>query len=124
MAETTGVVYILDGAGGSGWTPYIVRRSLAHLPYEVHHFKWGQGYMRIIHDLTNKQNIQNKAAELAELIKAQRRKGHKVYVVAKSAGTMVALSGLALLEPDTVERAILMSPAVSPQFPLDAALRA
>jgi pimeloyl-ACP methyl ester carboxylesterase len=126
MSKSTGIVYILDGAGGSGWTPLVLRRALADLPYDVHHFRWGRGYMRIISDLTNSENIQLRSRELADLIRDYRRRSgnRKVYVIAKSAGTMVALRALAQVEEESVERAILLSPAVSPGFPLSDSLRA
>jgi pimeloyl-ACP methyl ester carboxylesterase len=123
-----GVVYVVDGAGGSGFTPLVLRRSLAHLPYEVRHFRWGTGYGRILSDLTNRENIRQKASELSRSITEYREQSGnedcRVYVVAKSAGTAVALWALTELAPDTVERAILLSPAVSPTFPLVDALRA
>lgn len=126
MSQTAGIVYVLDGAGGSGWTPLVLRRTLSHLPYDVHHFRWGKGYMRIISDLTNKENIHQKSAELANLIHEYKRHhhNHKIYVIAKSAGTIVALKALARVDQDTVELAILLSPAVSPRFELSSALRA
>jgi hypothetical protein len=123
-----GVVYVVDGAGGSGFTPLVLRRSLSRLPYEVRHFRWGTGYGRILSDLTNRDNIRRKASELSDSIAEYRgesgNRDHRVYVVAKSAGTAVALWALTELAPDTVERAILLSPAVSPTFPLVDALRA
>jgi hypothetical protein len=123
-----GVVYVVDGAGGSGFTPLVLRRSLAHLPYEVRHFRWGTGYGRILSDLTNRENIRQKASELARSIAGYRaavgNEDCRIYLVAKSAGTAVALWALTELAPNTVERAILLSPAVSPTFPLVDALRA
>lgn len=120
------VVYIIDGAGGSGFTPVIIRRVLEGLPYQVKHFRWGTGYMRIISDLTNRENMRKKSDELSESIAEYRKEhpNHLIYIVAKSAGTAVALNALAKLPEDTVERVILMSPAVSPTFPLADALRA
>jgi hypothetical protein len=128
VSGSNGVVYVVDGAGGSGFTPLVLRRSLSHLPYEVRHFRWGTGYGRILSDLTNRENIRKKASELSRSIAEYRRQSGnedcRVYVVAKSAGTAVALWALTESEPDTVERAILLSPAVSPTFPLVDALRA
>lgn len=102
------------------------RRTLAVLPYDVVHFSWSTGYMRIISDLTNRNNIRTKAKELSEQIRDYHAKHpqRKIYIISKSAGTMIALSALAHLDQDTVERAILLSPAVSPTFPLTDALHA
>lgn len=119
-----GIVYILDGAGGSGFTPLVYSKSLQRLPYAVEHFRWGTGYGRLLSDLTNRANIEAKAEELSEAINRYRlgNEGHKIFVIAKSAGTAVALKALANLEPKTVDRVILLSPAVSPTFPLDPVL--
>jgi hypothetical protein len=128
VSTSSGVVFVVDGAGGSGFTPHVLRRSLSRLPYEVRHFRWGTGYGRILSDLTNRENIRQKASELSQSIAGYRRddetRGNRVFVVAKSAGTAVALWALTELEPDTVDRAILLSPAVSPNFPLIRALPA
>jgi pimeloyl-ACP methyl ester carboxylesterase len=82
--------------------------------------------MQIISDLTNRDNIHAKAAELAELIASRRKQDseHKIYIIAKSAGTVVALNALSQVGDDCVERAILLSPAVSPHYPLERVLRA
>jgi pimeloyl-ACP methyl ester carboxylesterase len=124
-SETKGTVFIIDGAGGSGFTPLVFRRTLKDLPYSVQHFRWGTGYMRIISDLTNKANIDSKAAEFAQVINQYRltNLNHKVFVIAKSAGTVIALKALALLEPASVESVVLLAPAVSPRFPLGESLR-
>jgi alpha-beta hydrolase superfamily lysophospholipase len=125
MSHTTGVVYVLDGAGGYGWTPFILRRMLTHLPYDVYHFRWGR-CLRIISDLTDRENVWRKSHDLARLIGDYRDKNrnHKIYLVAKSAGAVVALRALEQVESGSVESGILLSPAVSPQFPLSRALRA
>jgi pimeloyl-ACP methyl ester carboxylesterase len=47
-----------------------------------------------------------------------------VFMVAKSAGTAVVVRALEQLPPDSVERAILLAPALSPCYDLTAALRA
>lgn len=126
LSNNEGIVFILDGAGGSGWTPTVLRHILSELPYEVHHFRWGHGYMRIIKDLTNRDNTKLRSEELAALIRDYRTKHpqRKVYVIAKSAGTAPAVMALSQLEPDTVDRAFLLSPAISPAFDLTLALGA
>ncbi len=126
MAEQMAIVYIIDGAGGSGFTPLVIRQALAGMPYEVKHFRWGTGYMRIINDLTNRPNIDAKSEQLRAEIASYRENNSnsKIFIVAKSAGTAIALNALAKLPGDTVDRVILMSPAVSPSFPLADSLHA
>lgn len=119
-------MYIIDGAGGSGFTPLVLKRALSAHPYEVKHFRWGTGYMRIINDLTNRANLLAKSEELSSEI-SEFRAGNpncKIFIVAKSAGTAVALNALTNLPENSVERVILMSPAVSPSYPLPDSLRA
>lgn len=124
MNDKKGIVYILDGAGGSGWTPTVLRYILAELPYELHHFRWGHGYMRIIKDLTNRDNTKRKSEELAGLIRDYKSKHpeRRIYVIAKSSGAAPAVMALSQLEPDTIERAFFLSPALSPSFDLSRAL--
>lgn len=126
MSEKEAVVYIVDGAGGSGFTPLVLRRALSTAPYTVRHFRWGTGYMRIINDLTDRRNMLSKSQELKKEIAEYRtaNPNHRIYLVAKSAGTAVALNALAELPENSVDRVILMSPAVSPAFPLADSLRA
>lgn len=121
-----GIVYLLDGAGGSGFTPVVYRMSLAKLPYEVTHFRWGTGYGRLLSDLTDRENMLKKSRELSSSIKEYRIKNEdkKIYVIAKSAGTAVALNALSEVGENTIERVILLSPAVSPKYPLLPVLKA
>jgi pimeloyl-ACP methyl ester carboxylesterase len=127
MAKSeSGIVYVIDGAGASGFLPFVMQFSLNRLPHKMSHFRWGCGYGRIIADLKNRDHMREKASELGRSIKQYRsaNAGHPVFVVAKSAGTAVALWALSESENDAVERAILLSPAVSPVFPIDQALPA
>ncbi|RTL44517.1 MAG: hypothetical protein EKK48_04490 [Candidatus Melainabacteria bacterium] len=126
MIEKSAIVYIIDGAGGSGFTPLVLKRALTGEPYEVKHFRWGTGYMRIINDLTNRENLLAKSKQLTSEITKYKKfnPNRKIYIVAKSAGTAVALNALADLPENCVHRVILMSPAVSPSYPLLNSLRA
>ncbi|MBC7999081.1 MAG: alpha/beta hydrolase [Leptolyngbya sp.] len=121
----SGIVFVLDGAGAAGFTPKVLRKSLAVLPYEVNHFYWATGY-GLISDLTDRKNIEKKALELSAAITEYRQNNEngRVFVIAKSAGTMVALRALAQVEAHAVERVVLMSPAVSKDFVLVDALKA
>jgi pimeloyl-ACP methyl ester carboxylesterase len=96
------------------------------MPLEFAHFTWGLGYGRVVADLTDRENIRTKALELREKIARFRHEEpqKEIYIVAKSAGTAVALGALAALERDVVERVVLLSPAVSPVFPLAPSLKA
>jgi alpha-beta hydrolase superfamily lysophospholipase len=121
-----GIVYVLDGAGGVALFSSVVMRVLSALPYEVQRFNWGVGFGKLLSDLTNRSNIEARAVELSRLISDYHNKnvGHQVFIVAKSAGSAVALMSLVDLPPESVERVILLSPAVSPSFNLDQVLHA
>lgn len=121
----SGIVFVLDGAGAAGFTPKVLRKSLSVLPYEVNHFYWATGF-GLISDLTDRKNIEQKAQELSVAITDYRKKNeqNRVFIIAKSAGSMVALRALAQVEAHAVERVVLMSPAVSKDFELADALKA
>lgn len=121
-----GIVYVIDGAGGSGFLPFVMRGILADSPWEMTHFRWSAGYMRIIKDLTNREVNRIRARELSAQILARReaRPGDQIHVIAKSAGTAIALWAMAELPERVVDRVILLAPAVSPGFPLEKSLRA
>lgn len=82
--------------------------------------------MRIIKDLTNREANRIRARELSAQILARReaRPGDQIHVIAKSAGTAIALWAMAELPERVVDRVILLAPAVSPGFPLEKSLRA
>lgn len=124
--KTEGIVYIIDGAGASGFTPLVLKSCLARLPYEVRQFHWGTGWGRVLSDLTNRENMQAKSNELHLTLCNYKEENpdHPIYIIAKSAGTAIALSAVSQLTANTVERLILMSPAVSPGYSLNSALEA
>jgi pimeloyl-ACP methyl ester carboxylesterase len=124
--ETKGVVFVVDGAGGSGFLPFVFSKILPEAGLEMNHFRWGAGYMRIIKDLTNRDINKKKASELASQIREYRAKfpNQNLHLVAKSAGTAIALWAMSELEPKTLDRVVLLSAAVSPAFPLHEALPA
>jgi hypothetical protein len=123
-----GLVIIVDGIGGidllGKGAPAAIRQ--AGLPHEVHHFNWTHGTGKFLKDLQDTQHILKKSDELAAFIKNYRARNpnRPIYIVAKSGGTGLVLFALQSLPPNTVERVILLSAAVSPGFDLRAALRA
>jgi len=87
---------------------------------------WGHGFGRWLADLTDVTNRDAKARSIAEIIKGFKTAwpDEPVYVVAKSAGSGVVVKALELLDQDTVERVILLAPALSPRYDLSSALHA
>ena len=83
---------------------------------------WGQ----MFRDLQDTRHVLNKAEELAGEIRRIKAidPDRPVYLVGKSGGTGLALATAELLPPQTLERVILLSAAVSPTYDLRRALEA
>jgi pimeloyl-ACP methyl ester carboxylesterase len=126
MQAKKGKVYVIDGAGGSGFLPFVMQNILTDSRFDMEHFRWSVGYMRIIKDLTNRDVNRAKARDLSRLILEHResRPDDQIHVVAKSAGTAIALWAMAELPERILDRVILLAPAVSPGFPLEGSLKA
>jgi hypothetical protein len=123
-----GLVIVVEGIGGLDMIGKSADYSVKHtgLPHEVYHFHWTHGTGKFLKDLQDTQHILKKADELAAFIKDYRARHPKrpIYIVAKSAGTGLVLFTLQNLPPETVERVILLSAAVAPNYDLRPALRA
>jgi hypothetical protein len=128
LRELTGYVLIADGVGGldlCGTSLRIVLRS-ERLNYFLHVFQWGHGLGRWYADLTDAINRDAKAQLIAETIRKFKKiqPSVPVFLVGKSGGSGLVVKALELLDEATVERAILLAPAVSPGYDLTGALRA
>lgn len=127
-ARPGGVVYVVGGIGG--WDPIgpSVQWALPQegIPHEVHDFLWTHGVGRVLVDLQDYPYLQARARELTSAILRvkQANPNCPVYLVGKSGGTEIVLSAAEHLPPGTLERIILVSPAVAPQRDLRPALRA
>jgi hypothetical protein len=123
-----GLLIVVGGVGGLDWCGIAVRHvvKVARIPYSVQLFPWGHGFLRWHADLTNITNRDARAKLLAVTIR-QFKTDHPsspVVLVAKSGGSGVGVKALELLDQETVERAVLLAPALSPRYDLTAALRA
>jgi pimeloyl-ACP methyl ester carboxylesterase len=123
-----GVVFVIGGIGGldplNFWVPLTLPR--AGVPHEVRNFPWTHGKGRILRDLQDLRHLLGKGAELADAVRAVKaaEPDRPVYLLAHSAGTAVALAAAEQLPPGTLERIVLLSAAVSPDYDLRPALRA
>jgi hypothetical protein len=120
------IIFTIDGVGGFNLatTAMTLAFKIAGLPHKIEQLYWSHGFGRWLIDLQDKQRIEEKAHELAERIKAKCQSGMKVYIVAKSAGCAIALKALSLVPANSVQRVVLLAPAVSPEYRLTPALRA
>jgi hypothetical protein len=123
-----GVVIVVCGIGGIDFVALSSQWALprAGVRHEIREFSWTHGKGRLLRDLQDTQHCLRKADELAQevrKIKAQ-DPDRPVYLVGKSGGTGIILAAAEQLPPQTVERIILLSPAVAPSYDLRCALSA
>lgn len=124
-----GTVFLIDGIGGLLMGPLVARRALreARLPLATHLFDWHRGLRgELLADLLALRRNRLAAARLARLIRGARRAHPNVplHVLAFSGGAGIAVFAAERLGPrTTIDTLILACPALSPAYPLTAALR-
>jgi pimeloyl-ACP methyl ester carboxylesterase len=127
-SEPSGLLIVAGGVGGLDLCGFGLRRAVkaAGLPYAVEAVVWGHGFGRWYSDLSDVENHGRQADRIAGRIRDYRREhpGLPVFVVGKSGGAGLAIKALERLEDDSVERAVLLAPALSPRYDLSRALRA
>jgi hypothetical protein len=123
-----GLVIVADGVGGLDLCGTALRYVMGRqeIPYDVKVLAWGHGLGRWHADLTDAENRDLRAREIADALGVFRedRPGIPLFLVGKSGGTGLVVKALEHLGPDTVEAAVLLSPALSPRYDLSRALRA
>ncbi len=121
-----GVVFAVDGSAGLRHIGDDLRQAVcqAHLSLQVLDFSWSNGPGRVFADLRCRSHHQSKGQELADLILAHRRScpDARIYLVCHSSGAAVVLAAAECLPPGSVDRVILLAPAVSPYYDLCPAL--
>jgi pimeloyl-ACP methyl ester carboxylesterase len=123
-----GVVFVVDGVGGFELLGSSAQKALPRggVRHEIREFVWTHGWGQIFKDLQDTPHLLRKAEELAaevRLVKAQQPE-RPVYLLAKSGGTALVLAAAEQLPPQTVERIIVLSAAVSRAYDLSGAFRA
>lgn len=126
--EGIGLVVVADGVGGldlcgAGLCLEVAR---AGLPLGVRVVCWGHGLGRWHADLTRVENHASWASTIVEQVQEfrDRRPKAPVFLIGKSGGTGVVVRVLEALPADSVERVVLLAPALSPSYDLTQALRA
>jgi hypothetical protein len=124
-----GVVFVVGGVGGIDFLGLAAHWALprAGVQHEIRDFVWTHpGRNRYFRDLQDVRYLVGKAEELAAEVR--RYKGEHpdrpVYLVGKSGGAGVVLAAAECLPAATLDRIILLSPAVSPTYDLRPALTA
>ncbi len=122
-----GLVLVADGVGGLDLCGIGLRYMLGveRLPYAVELFPWGHGFGRWFADLTDVSNRDHQARLVAEVVRHFRsdHPEQPVFLVAKSGGSGIVVKALEQLEDESVERVVLLAPALSPGYDLTRALR-
>jgi pimeloyl-ACP methyl ester carboxylesterase len=121
-------VVVVGGVGGleNLKLSVISALHLAGVAADVQGFEWTHGKGHIFKDLQDTRNHTRKSAELAEeILRLQSAEPDRpIYLIGRSAGAVLVLTAAEELPPGTLQRIILLSPAVSPAFDLTAGLRA
>lgn len=126
--ESRPLVILLDGIGGFD----LIQKSAdlgfgtVRQSHEVRRFYWSHGFGRWLRDLQDFRHFQAKTEELAREVRTilAREPNRRIYLVAHSGGTGIAVGAAELLPPDSLERLVLLSSALSPEHDLRDALRA
>ncbi len=125
--QSAGVVYIVGGIGGLDPLGLSAKWALprAGVQHEIREFEWTHGKCRPLRDLQDSRYFEERATELAALVRAQRSQepDRPIFLVGHSAGAGLVLRATELLSAGSVQRIILLSPAVSPHYDLCPALK-
>lgn len=129
-ATVAGLVLVADGVGGLDLCGTALRYVVGaeKLPLAVKVVPWGHGWGRWHRDLTNVANRDAQARRVAAEVSAFRalagEHGRQVALVGKSGGTGIVVKALEQLPAGVVDTAVLIAPALSPDYDLSRALRA
>lgn len=123
-----GIVLVLDGAGGNAHAAEAVALVVKETgaPLFVRSIPWSHGQKRGLADMTDVDYSRAQGRSLAATIVAYRAAypNLPIYIVAHSAGAFVALEATRWLEPNSLERIVLLAPAVAADYDLRPALAA
>jgi pimeloyl-ACP methyl ester carboxylesterase len=124
----TGLVLVADGCGGIELCELGVRQVMGERGgrHRVTPVRWGHGFGRWYKDLSDEANHAAHSRAIVEQVLAWRERSPSkpVFLVGKSGGTWIAVRALEGLPADSVEAAVLLAPAISPDYDLSRALRA
>jgi pimeloyl-ACP methyl ester carboxylesterase len=125
-ASVRGVIFSVAGAGGYESLSNTLRQTVAEqgLPYYVDMVDWSHGRGWIIADQVDVAHTCDEGSRLAERIISYRQSCPcaRIFVVAHSAGSLVALRAAEAAPPGSIDRMVLLAPAVSSAYDLRASL--
>lgn len=125
--DCSGLVMVADGVGGLELCGTALRYVLGSIGSNlaVSVVPWGHGFGRWHADLTRVANRDAWAHAMAVAANRFRAKhpDRPVYLIAKSGGSGAVIKALELVPPGSIDRVVLLAPALSPNYDLTAALR-
>jgi pimeloyl-ACP methyl ester carboxylesterase len=117
-----GIVLVADGAGGVPEALHALEEAVkeTRAPLYIRSFDWTHGQGRGVRDMADAEHSRAQGRRLAAEIAWYRGAcpSTPVYVLAYSAGTHVALEAARWLPPDSLERIVLLAPAVAADYDL------
>jgi pimeloyl-ACP methyl ester carboxylesterase len=125
-----GLVVSLDGIGGYNWGPRWLRSGLdeAGCTHAIVIYDWSKGWTGMwVGDLMDRDRNLAAARDLAHMIASYKAAmpDRPVTIIGHSGGAAVVVWALESMPDDCkVDRAILLAPALSPNYDLSKALRA
>jgi hypothetical protein len=127
-ASPSGLVYVVEGVGGLDCVGAAARHALprAGIDHEIRDYTWTHGWGKLFRDLQDYRYLQAKALDLAEKVMEYKKEHPErpIYLIGKSGGAGLVLAAAEHLPPQTLERIILLSAAVSADYDLRPALQA
>jgi pimeloyl-ACP methyl ester carboxylesterase len=123
-----GIILVADGAGGAPMASEAIAAAVekTRQPLFVRSINWSHGPGWVVPDVTDIDHSECEAKRFARLIAAYRDRfpNTPIYLVGYSAGAQVVLEATRSLGPDSVERIVLLAPAVAADYDLRPALAA
>jgi pimeloyl-ACP methyl ester carboxylesterase len=123
-----GIIFTVGGVGGLDILGASAHWAFPHagVHHEIRDFVWTHGWGKLFRDLQDTRHLLRKAEELAADIRRIKATDpdRPIYLVGKSGGTGLVLATAELLPPNTLERIVLLSAAVSPDYDLRRAFEA
>jgi pimeloyl-ACP methyl ester carboxylesterase len=119
-------VLVADGAGGAPGASEAIASVVekSRQPLVVRSIDWSHGPGWVVPDVTDVDHSECEAKRLGRLIAAYRDRFPNVpiYLVGYSAGSYVILEATRSLPTDSIERIVLLAPAVAADYDLRSAL--
>ncbi len=127
VAPNADVVFVADGSGDYRTTSTALCQAVraSGVPLRVETFVWSHGYGRMLADHVDHCNHLEEGQRLAAFVAAAQQScpARAVYLVGHSSGAAVVLAAAEAAPPGSLERIVLLAPAVSHNYDLRPALR-